>query len=219
MSEITYDYISHFLQAIEPEEDEVVSAIRRYAVKQHVPIIKSEVKQLLEVLLIIKKPKRILEIGTAIAYSSIIMSRYLDDNGTMTTIERSDKMVLEARKNIKMAKKEDVITLLHGNAEEHLKILVDHKETYDVIFMDAAKGQYLAFLPFCLKLLKVGGLLISDNVLQNGLIAKSRYSVPRRQRTIHKRMRQFLWELNHHSQLKTSILPISDGLTISYKIV
>lgn len=215
MSEITYEYVREYLQAMHKEEDELLESIKRYAFEKYVPIIKHEVKQLLEVLLTMHKPLQILEIGTAIGYSSILMSKYLVDDGKITTLERSDEMISIAEENIRLAHKEGIITILKGDAEEILPTL---KGQYDFIFMDAAKGQYITFLPYCLKLLKVGGLLVSDNVLQDGAIAKSRWSIPRRQRTIHGRMRAYLWELNHNHTLKTAILPIADGITLSYKL-
>lgn len=214
MSEITYEYIRNYLKVVHPEDDEIIENIKREAINENVPIIKSEVKKFLEVILLMNQPTRILEIGTAVGYSSIIMSRHLKSNGTITTIERSKEMVVKAKQNFKKTNR-DNITLLEGDAGEVLKELVG---PYDFIFMDAAKGQYLTFLPECLRLLKKDGILISDNVLQNGMVAKSRFSIPRRQRTIHRRMREYLWEINHNDSLKTSILPIADGLTISYKI-
>jgi predicted O-methyltransferase YrrM len=214
MSEITYEYIREYLMAIEPDENSLLNNIREDAIKKNVPIIKAEVKNLLRCMLAIKKPKMILEIGTAVAYSTIIMSDFIDESGKIITIERSNEMIEKAKKNIKLANKEDKITLLEGDAS---KILPSLTESFDVIFMDAAKGQYLTFYPECLRLLKKDGLLISDNVLQNGMVAKSRFSIPRRQRTIHNRMRQYLWELNHNPNLQTSILPIADGVTLSYK--
>ncbi|WP_113671273.1 O-methyltransferase [Vallitalea guaymasensis] len=214
MSEITYKYIRDYLMAIEPDDDIIIRTIRKDALNNNVPIIKSEVKNLLKWILATKKPSKVLEIGTAVAYSSIIMSDFIDTDGCITTIERSEDMIKKAKENIKKAGKEDVITLLEGDASDILSSIDD---TFDVIFMDAAKGQYLTFLPECLRLLKKGGILICDNVLQNGTVAKSRFSVPRRQRTIHNRMREFLWELNHNKNFQTSILPIADGVTLSYK--
>ncbi|MCT4687138.1 O-methyltransferase [Vallitalea sp.] len=214
MSEITYKYIRDYLMAIEPDDDIIIRTIRKDALNNNVPIIKSEVKNLLKWILATRKPSKVLEIGTAVAYSSIIMSDFIDIDGCITTIERSEDMIKKAKENIRKAGKEDIITLLEGDASDILSAI---DNSFDVIFMDAAKGQYLTFLPECLRLLKKGGILICDNVLQNGTVAKSRFSVPRRQRTIHGRMREFLWELNHNKNLQTSILPIADGVTLSYK--
>lgn len=214
MSEITYQYIRDYLMAIEPDDDMIIREIRNEALNNNVPIIKSEVKNLLRFLLAAKKPNKLLEIGTAVGYSSIIMSDFINEGGKIITIERSDDMIKKAKENIEKANKEHIITLLEGDAGNILSTLEDE---FDVIFMDAAKGQYLTFFPECLRLLKKGGLLICDNVLQNGTVAKSRFSVPRRQRTIHNRMRDYLWQLNHDENLQTSILPIADGVTLSYK--
>lgn len=215
MSEITYPYIRDYLKAIEPEDDELIRTIREEATAGHVPIVKHEMKQLLRFIVTMYKPRRILEIGTAVAYSSILMSEAMGAEGHITTIERSEEMIKKAKHNIQRADKGQQIELLEGDAGEVLKTLTG---TYDMIFMDAAKGQYLTFLSDCLRLLKVGGILISDNVLQDGTVAKSRFNVPRRQRTIHQRMRDYLWEINHHPQLQTSILPVADGVTLSYRL-
>ena len=215
--------MNKFLDFIRVEDDELLTTMRKYAVENHVPIIKNEMKQFLETIVLMHKPLKILEIGTAIGYSSIAMTRVMEkyadiDLCSIISIERNDIMYEQALSNIKKAGREHVIKVCHSQAEAVLKELVDDGQQFDMVFMDAAKGQYLTFLPFCLTLLKVQGLLVSDNVLQGGDVAKSRFSVPRRQRTIHQRMRQYLWELNHREDLQTSILNIADGATISIKL-
>lgn len=212
-----------FLDYIRPEDNELLASMRKYAIDNYVPIIKNEMKQFLETLVLMHKPMRILEIGTAIGYSSIcmtnIMEKYADlSNCQIVSIERSDDMYEQAMINIEKANREDLIYVHHNEADAVLNKLVSDGEQFDMIFMDAAKGQYLTFLPNCMTLLKVQGLLVSDNVLQGGDVAKSRFSVPRRQRTIHQRMREYLWELNHRDDLQTSILDIADGATISVKL-
>ena len=142
------------------------------------------------------------------------MSNYLQEGGKLITIERYDIMQNAAKENIKEAGLEDTISLIEKDAEEVLPILDD---SFDVIFLDGAKGQYNNFLPHCLRLLKKDGLLIADNVLHKGTVAKLRYDIPRRQRTIHKRMRSFLWEITHNSDLETCVLPIGDGVAVCHK--
>lgn len=212
-----------FLDYIRPDDNELLTSMRAYAVENYVPIIKNEMKQFLETIVLMHKPLKILEIGTAIGYSSItmtnIMAKYSDlDKCSIVSIERSDEMYELAISNIKKADRQDVIHVHHNEAQAVLDQLVEDGEVFDMIFMDAAKGQYLTFLPNCMTLLKVDGLLVSDNVLQGGDVAKSRFSVPRRQRTIHQRMREYLYELNHRDDLQTSILDIADGATISVKL-
>lgn len=211
---ITNEQITQYLRTLEREKNDFIEYLEQDAINSNIPIIKREVQSLLRVILSIYKPNNILEIGTAIGYSSILMSQYINSNGQIVTIERNKKMIKKAKENIKNANKDHLITIIEGDALEELE-KIDGQ--FDFIFMDAAKGQYLYLLPYCLKLLKTNGVLISDNVLQGGNIAKSRYSIPRRQRTIHVRMREYLYMINNHPNLETSILPIADGLTISYK--
>ncbi|NLK98572.1 MAG: O-methyltransferase [Epulopiscium sp.] len=214
MSEINYDYINTFIREMIPKKEGILGEIETEASISDLPIIQKEVASLISVLLSIKKPERILEIGTAVGYSSILMSNYLQPQGEIITIERYDIMQRAAKDNFKKSGLEKVITMIEKDAEEVLPAL---EGSFDVIFMDAAKGQYNTFLPHCIRLLKDDGLLIADNVLHKGMIAKSRYDVPRRQRTIHKRMRNFLWEIMHHPQLDSCILPMGDGVALCYK--
>lgn len=215
MNYVTDDYINSYLRTIQPHYDGVLGEIENESRDAQVPVIPHETARLLSVLLTMKKPKNILEVGTAVAFSSGLMSRYLQDGGTITTIDRYELMLKDARKNIARMGLEDTIKILEGDAADILPTLTG---PYDVIFLDAAKGQYSAFLPHCLRLLPVGGLLIVDDVLQGGDIAKTRFSVPRRQRTIHKRLRNFLWDISHNDALESSIVPIGDGLAVCVKI-
>lgn len=179
------------------------------------PIIPHETARFLSVLLTLKKPKHILEIGTAVGFSSSLMAQYIPEDGTITTIDRFEVMLKDARVNIERMGLTDTIKILEGDAADILPTL---EGPYDVIFMDAAKGQYGNFLPHCIRLLPVGGMLIVDDVLQGGDIAQSRFEVPRRQRTIHKRMRNFLWDISHSDLLESSIIPIGDGVALCVKI-
>ena len=142
------------------------------------------------------------------------MSEYAPEDAHITTIEKYEKRIPIARANFEKAGKADVITLLEGDAVEILKEL---EGSFDLIFMDAAKGQYIHFMPDILRLLAPGGMLISDNVLQDGDIVESRFAVTRRNRTIHTRMRDYLFELTHHPELETTVLPVGDGVTLSVK--
>ena len=157
---------------------------------------------------------RVLEVGTAVGFSAILMSELIPADGRITTIENYEKRIPLAKDNFRRAGKEEVITLLEGDA---LDILPTLTEEYDFIFMDAAKGQYIHFLPQVLRLLKRGGVLLSDNVMQDGTVIESRFAVERRDRTIHARMREYLYELKHHDLLQTSILPLGDGVALSVK--
>ena len=206
--------LATFINSLDVGNAPYLNELERYAKKTNVPIIRTEMQSLLKFLLAMKEPKEILEVGTAIGFSALLMSEYGPKDCHITTIEKYEKRIPLARDNFKKAGKEEAITLLEGDATEILKSL---DGTYDFIFMDAAKGQYINFMPDILRLLKVGGLLISDNVLQDGDIIESRFAVTRRNRTIHARMREYLYELKHHEDLETVILPVGDGVTISVR--
>lgn len=206
--------LATFINSLDAGNTPYLNELERYAKKTNVPIIRTEMQSLLKFLLAMKEPREILEVGTAIGFSALLMSEYGPKDCHITTIEKYEKRIPIAKENFKKAGKEDAITLLEGDATEILQTLEDE---YDFIFMDAAKGQYIHFLPDILRLLKVGGLLISDNVLQDGDIIESRFAVTRRNRTIHARMREYLYELKHHEDLETVILPVGDGVTISVR--
>ncbi len=182
--------------------------------KNFVPVIRAQTQNLLKLLLAMNRPKRILEVGTAVGFSALLMEYYNPTACKITTIENYAKRIPIARENFMRAGKENVIELLEGDAAEVMKELT---EPYNFIFMDAAKGQYIHFLPEVLRLLAPGGVLVSDNVLQDGDIIESRFAVTRRNRTIHKRMREYLYELTHMETLTTSVLPIGDGVTVSVR--
>ncbi len=181
----------------------------------YVPIIRREMQSFLKVFLMTNRPKKILEVGAAIGFSSIFMATYGPEDVEITTIENYEKRIPIARENIRAAGFQDRIRLIEGDAQDVLKTL---EGTYDLIFMDAAKGQYIHFLPEILRLMHPGSILISDNVLQDGDLIESHFLIERRNRTIYKRMREYLYELKHHPQLETSIVPLGDGITISVKL-
>lgn len=211
---IVDERIVTFINSMETENSEILEVIEREALDTNVPIIRKEMQSFLKVLLSVQKPMRVLEVGTAVGFSALLMSEFLPDGAAITTIENYEKRIPIARENFKRAGKESMITLIEGDAQDVLKTL---DTEYDFIFMDAAKGQYIHFLPDVLRLLRTGGLLVSDNVMQDGTIMESRFGVERRDRTIHARMREYLYVLKHHESLITSIVPLGDGVALSVK--
>lgn len=203
-----------YINSLETGNTEILEKIEQEAIRDYVPIIRKETQTFLKVMLSLKKPKRILEVGTAVGFSTILLAQYNPEPSEIVTIENYDKRIPIAKENFKRANVKEQITLLEGDAIDILKEL---EEPFDFIFMDAAKGQYIHFLPDILRLLDKGGLLISDNVLQDGDIIQSRFAVERRNRTIHKRMRDYLYEITHNEVLTTTVLPVGDGLTMSVK--
>ena len=203
-----------FINSLDPGEPAWLDEIRSSALQDNVPIIRMEMGSLLRFLLTLRRPSSILEVGTAVGYSALFMSEYMPENCHITTIEKYEKRIPIAKQNFKTAGREDKITLLEGDAGE---ILAGLSGSFDFIFMDAAKGQYINWLPDILRLLRDGGLLMSDNVLQDGTIMESRYAVERRDRTIHERMREYLYTLKHMDEFETSILPVGDGVALSVK--
>lgn len=203
-----------YIRSLEVPESAVIEAIEQEALRDRVPIIRKEMQSFLKVLLMIKRPMRILEVGAAVGFSSILMSEYMPEGGQITTIENYDKRIPIARANFKRAGKEEQIDLIEGDA---LEVMHGLEGPYDLIFVDAAKGQYIHYLPEVMRLLGTDGVLVSDNVLQEGDIIESRFAVERRNRTIHSRMREYLYELKHHDQLQTSIIPLGDGVALSVK--
>ena len=212
---IVDERIVTFINSMETENSKILEAIESEALSTYVPIIRKEMQSFLKVLLTIQKPMRILEVGTAVGFSALLMSEYAPAGCEITTIENYEKRIPIARNNFKRAGKESQITLLEGDAMEALPTL---DEPYDFIFMDAAKGQYIHYMPEVMRLLKTGGTLVSDNVMQDGNIIESRFAVERRDRTIHSRMREYLYELKHHEELLTSIIPLGDGVAVSVKL-
>lgn len=204
-----------FINSFDKGNTPFLNQIEKEARAETVPIVRTQTQNLLRFLMAAHRPRNILEVGTAVGFSALLMSEYAPEGCRITTIEKYEKRIPVARENFRRAGKEDAITLLEGDAAEILHTLDD---TYDFIFMDAAKGQYLHFLPDAVRLLGEGGLLVSDNVLQDGDVLESRFAVTRRNRTIHARMRDYLYELTHHELLETVILPVGDGVSLSTRI-
>ncbi len=211
---IVDERIVTYIHSLELPESEIIEKIEQEALDMRVPVIRKETQSFLKVLLLIKKPLRILEIGAAVGFSAILMSEYMPEGGHITTIENYEKRIPVARRNFERAGKAGQITLLEGDALVVMKMLPG---PYDFIFMDAAKGQYIQYMPEALRLLAPEGVLVSDNVLQDGEIAESRFAVERRNRTIHSRMREYLYQLKHDVRIQTSILPLGDGIALSVR--
>lgn len=203
-----------YIRSLEMPEVPVLEEIEQEAVDSFVPVIRKETQSFLKVIVTMCQPKRILEVGTAVGFSALLMSEYAPEDCRITTIENYKKRIPIARGNFRRAGQEDRITLIEGDALEVMKGL---EVPFDFIFMDAAKGQYIHYMPEAVRLLTDGGVLMSDNVLQDGDIIESRFAVERRNRTIHSRMREYLYELKHREDLLTSILPLGDGVALSIK--
>lgn len=212
---VVEERLSAYINSLDSGNTKLLDAIEREALDDSVPIIRKSMQSFLKLLLAMKKPERILEVGTAVGFSALLMAEYAPDGCTIVTIENYEKRIEAARRNFARAGREGQITLLAGDAKDVLKTL---DEPFDLIFMDAAKAQYINFMPEVLRLLKVGGTLVSDNVLQDGDIVESHYAVTRRKRTIHRRMREYLYELTHHRELVTAVLPVGDGITVSERV-
>lgn len=212
---IAEERLRDFIDSFDMGNTPFLNELEQNAVEMGIPIIRPQMQSFLKLLLAIKQPEKILEVGTAIGFSALFMSEYAPKGCQITTIENYEKRIPIAKENFRKAGREGQITLLEGDAAVILKELSGN---YDFIFMDAAKGQYIHFLPEVLRLMPPGGLLVSDNVLHDGDIPESRYAVTRRDRTIHGRMREYLYELKHNEQLQTDILPLGDGVTVSVRL-
>ena len=203
-----------YINSLDMGNTPLLNEIEKEAKADLVPVIRREMQSFLKVLLAIHRPLRVLEVGTAVGFSALLFCEYGPENMQVTTIEKYEKRIPIARENFRRAGRENQITLLEGDAADILKEL---QESYDLIFMDAAKGQYIHFLDDVLRLMKPGSVLVSDNVLQGGDIIESHYAVERRNRTIYKRMREYLYELKHNDKLLTSVIPLGDGVTVSVR--
>lgn len=212
---IVDERIVSYMNSLERANNKVLTDIETEAHRDGVPIIRKEMESFLRVMLFIKRPTKILELGTAIGYSAILMSECIDKDAKIITIENYEKRIPIAKENITKAGKDEVIELLEGDALEIMPTLKENQ--FDFVFMDAAKAQYIRFLPEVLRLMKDGAILITDNILQEGDLIESKYVVRRRDRTIHKRMREYLEVVKSHPELETSIVPIGDGITVSVK--
>jgi predicted O-methyltransferase YrrM len=204
-----------FIESMEPDLSETLEKIEDYANAHRVPILRPQSRAILRYLLAQGRPRAILEVGTAIGFSALYMREYTPSQTQIDTIEKYEPYAAMAKENFETADPTRRITLYEGDATDVLKTL---NKSYELIFMDAAKGQYIHFLPEAIRLLSPGGVLLSDNCLQDGDVLESRYAVIRRDRTIHGRMREYLYEITHHPMLSTCILPIGDGMALSTKL-
>ena len=212
---IVNERIVSYIHSLEKSNGPLLDEMEAYAKENRVPIIRKEVESFLRVLLEMQHPTHILELGTAIGYSAILMGGCIDENSRITTIENYEKRIPIARENIKNAGMEDKITVVQGDALEEMKKMPDASVVF--IFRDAAKAQYVHYLNEAVRLMKKGAVLVADNVFQEGDLIESRYIVTRRDRTIHSRMREYLKMIKEEEQLVTTIVPMGDGLTVSVK--
>lgn len=211
MSGITYDYIEEYIRALIPESEGKLKELEMFAKENVVPIAQKETIKFLELMVSIKRPLRILELGTAIGYSAIIMYEAAGTSPHITTVERNEEMIKYAKNNLKSFELEEKIVIEEGDC---LEILEKLTEPYDLIFMDAGKGHYNHFLPHCLRLLNQDGIIIADNVLFRGMVASDEL-VKRRKITIVKRMRTYLDLVSQNKELVTSVIPMGDGIAVT----
>ena len=212
---IDYERMTSFIKSYIKDDEEELYRLYCYAKENNIPVMRETTRELIKVNLLITKPSNVLEIGTAVGYSSLYMSKYLKDGAGITTIELDEDRYNMAVDNIRRFGKENVINAICGDATEVLKTL--ETGNFDFVFVDAAKGQYINYLEDVLRILKKGGLMISDNVLQDGEIMESHFVVEKRNRTIHDRMREFLYTITNDERLETAILSVGDGVAISVK--
>ena len=207
--------VAAYIESLNAGNKGFLAELEKRAKQDRIPIIRPQVQNLLKTIITGLKPGKILEVGTAVGFSAILMAQSSPSDCRITTIENYEKRIPLARENFKASGYSDRITFIEGDAAKGLKDIKDI--TYDLVFMDAAKGQYLNFFEDVMRVLRPGGILVSDNVLQDGDIIQSRFAVRRRDRTIHSRMREYLYVLTHDERLSTTILPMGDGITVSIK--
>lgn len=205
-----------FIESLQQDRGQILETIRSRAIEDGVPIIRSETENLLRFLVMTRKPKEILEVGCAVGYSALVMHSVAQSYGGchITTMESYEPRIEQARANFEAAGAQQDIELLTGDATPYLEEMQPDGR-FDFIFLDAAKAQYPVFWPYIRKMLVPGALLVCDNVLQEGSIAESKFTVTRRDRTIHMRMRRFIDELFADSELTSCIVPSGDGMALS----
>lgn len=207
--------LNGYLSSLYPDLAADLAAVEKRALADHVPVIRRDTQQYLRTFLALCRPGEILEVGTAVGFSASFMATYNPVSCRITTIENYQPRISVARENFRRMGLEEEITLLEGDARD---VLPGLKGPYDLIFMDAAKGQYINYWPQLIRLSGPGSVIVTDNVLQEGDIIESHFAVTRRNRTIHKRMREYLWELTHDGRFVTDILNVGDGLSVSVRV-
>ena len=212
ISEIRVD---DFIMSLSNEDDEDILLLKKYAIDNDVPIIRDETREFLRFVLSIVKPQKILEIGTAIAYSTLVMHKIVK-NASIVTIEDFPRRIDESKSNIEKYFDKSKISLIEKDASIYLKECKDD-EYFDFVFLDAAKGQYINWLPDLKRLMKKNSILVADNIFKDGEILESKFLIKKRDRTIYKRMREFLYNIKHDNELSTYIYNLGDGISVSIK--
>lgn len=209
--------VSNFIFSISKEEDKEILELKETAIKMQVPIIRDETKAFIKYTMHLLKPKKILELGTAIAYSTLVIYKETKDYiEKLVTVENYPIRIKEAKKNISKYFDKNKIKLVEQDIDDFLRNN-ENDEKYDFIFLDAAKGQYIVWLPYIKQLMKKNSVLIADNIFKDGEILESRFLIDKRDRTIHKRMREFLYTIMHDEDFNTQIFNLGDGLSVSIK--
>ena len=214
---IIEERMADYIASLESEMPQYLAELEKTALENEVPIIRKDSQALLRFLVELLKPESILEIGTAVGFSAALMSEYMPEGCHLTTIEKVEMRLVEARRNLAAVRRAKDITLIEDDALNALKVLREQGRIFDFIFMDAAKAQYMNFLENALPMLKTGGVLVTDNVLQEGSIIDSKFAIERRDRTIHMRMRDYLYEIKHDPKLTTSVIAVGDGMALTLK--
>ncbi len=210
--------LEKYIRNIQPLCNGFLGDIQKGAYAEELPIMANDTLRLLGQYLDLLKPKRILEIGTCIGFSALYMSSFLPKDGELVTIDRYPYMIERAKENFAKYDKDGRITLIEGQANDVVPELDQKGERFDFILMDAAKGQYISFLPHCINMLNTGGILFTDDIFQNGTVALKWEQIPHRQKTIYKRLNEFLFEITHNEKLNTALLTVDDGVAVSRKI-
>lgn len=210
---IVKEEVLHFMRESQPLMDESLRQLEDFAITHHIPIIPRETVAYFRWMLQCIAPKKILEIGTAIGFSALLMAKCVPD-ATITTIERNPEMSRYAQKHFFELDSRRQITLLKGDAAELLPKLTD---TYDWVFMDSAKSKYLSFLPDVLERLRLGGVVLIDDIFQGGDITKDLNDIKRNQRAIYRGLQALLDKTMNHPDLTASLLPLGDGLLLLRK--